>query len=130
MKIDTTFNHINLDIQFLEDGKSIRVKTDYYFLLNGETLCIPAGFTCDGASIPKCLWPILGSPFVGLHRGGCILHDFLYAIGYKNRKFSDYAMYSVMREDGTGWVKANLIYTGVRMGGWPFFKKEKKNEDV
>jgi hypothetical protein len=127
--METTFNIESLDFTFLDDGRSIRINTEYYFLLDGKQMCIPAGWVSDGASIPRFLWCSLGSPFVGKHRAGCILHDFLYWSNYQDRKFSDVCMYDMMRADGTAWVRASLIYRGVRMGGWVAWNNHKKRKD-
>lgn len=35
----------------------------------------PAGSIVDGASIPKILWGVSGSPFVGRYRRASVLHD-------------------------------------------------------
>ncbi len=35
----------------------------------------PAGSVVDGASIPRALWSIVGSPYTGCYRRGSIVHD-------------------------------------------------------
>jgi len=105
---------------------------------------ITAGFQHDGASIPRFLWPILGTPD-GLIRSAALVHDFLYQHGGKipegayqqlafqghwiddksvwTRKNCDRIFFRIMRECGVSKIKRRTCYHGVRAFGWLFFKK-------
>jgi hypothetical protein len=122
----TTFDIESLDITFLKGGRKVRINTEYHFLLDDVEYIIPAGWISDGASIPRLLWPVLGSPFVGKHRAGCILHDFLYWKNVESQNYSDLCMYHKNRLDGVGWIKANLLYTGLCIGGWVAWNNHSK----
>ena len=122
----TTFNLDNIDFKFADDGRSVIYDTEYYYLIDDEQLCIDKGTKSDGASIPRLFWRSLGSPFVGKHRRACLGHDDLYSKNYKNRKFCDKFMLQLMKEDGVGFIRRQLIYQGVRMGGWVAWNNHKK----
>lgn len=113
---------------------------------------IPAGFICDGASVPRGLWTITGITPDGLGiRSAALVHDFLYAhkgdlpegsyqkLDSSNssnlkwidldeiwtRKNADRIFCRIMRECGVSKFKRRMAYRGVRMFGWMFFKKRK-----
>ena len=46
----------------------------------GKRWTVPEGSVVNGASIPSFLWPVLGSPFVGLYRRASVVHDVFCAI--------------------------------------------------
>lgn len=50
---------------------------------NGVTYVVPEGFVTDGATIPKFLWPIFGTPTDIPRLYVALLHDYLYTIGPK-----------------------------------------------
>ena len=52
-----------------------------YYIIDkhvGPYILVPSLFLTDGASIPKFLWPIFGSPFSGKHDAIAFVHDLLY----------------------------------------------------
>lgn len=109
-------------------------------------IVIPAGFICDGASVPRFLWTITGITPDGMIRSAALVHDFLYKHGGKlptgcyqqlakydwidlpiiwTRENADRIFCRIMRECGISMVKRRMAYRGVRMFGWMFFKKKK-----
>jgi hypothetical protein len=83
----------------------------------GKELDAPAGFSTDGASIPRPLWSIVGSPFTGKYVGAAVVHD----VGCVNHKYSWQAthriFYEAMIDLGVDPDYAKLLYYGVRFGG-------------
>lgn len=80
---------------------------------------IPEGFTCDGASIPRLFWRVIGSPWTGRYTRAAVLHDFLYRRQFCGRKAADKAFLVAMQVEGVSWWKRRLIYYAVRWGGQP-----------
>jgi Protein of unknown function (DUF1353) len=84
---------------------------------NGHSLKADPGFKTDGASIPRALWGIVGSPFTGPYIGAAIIHD----VGCDTHKYSwqvtHRMFYSAMRALGVSEEYAKLLYWGVRIGG-------------
>lgn len=100
-------------------------KQDY--LTNyGIIIEVPAGFVCDGASIPKVFWSIIGSPMTGKYVQAAILHDFLYYIQTFSREHSDKIFLNAMKILGVSRLKRKIIYWAVRIGGkWAWNNHQK-----
>lgn len=80
---------------------------------------VPAGYTIDGASIPRALWTLVGSPYTGDYRRASIPHDKACrdALGNKKaRKAADRMFYHACRAGGCSVAEAVLLYLGVRLG--------------
>jgi hypothetical protein len=80
---------------------------------------IPAGFTSDGASIPRCLWR-LESPYGHLLEPA-IAHDMRYRLKIGGREQADNYFREGIRVTSVAKWKRPLIYQGVRTfggGGW------------
>ena len=86
-----------------------------------EGIFIQHGFEWNGASIPKFLWPILGSPFAPEMMVASLVHDFLYSkesasLGI-SREDADKIFRKLLIANGMDTDKAETLYTGVRLGG-------------
>lgn len=77
-----------------------------------------AGFVFDGASIPKILWSVIGSPFTGEYTEAACIHDILYQSCILPRWESDALFKTLMEVTHTGKTKRNTMWFGVRIGGW------------
>jgi hypothetical protein len=65
-----------LQFQPTGDGVHMKVLQTYsYTDGHGHTLTAEPGFVTDGASIPRALWTIIGSPFTGQYVGAAVVHD-------------------------------------------------------
>ena len=85
-------------------------------------------FDFDGASIPRGLWSIVGSPMTGgYQRAGC-LHDALYAGQIFDRGLCDNLFLEAMESDGVGYFKRYAMYWAVRSAGWTVWKNHKQEE--
>jgi len=101
------------------------VDRDLWFTNDEYDLMIPAGTPTDGASIPRALWSIVGSPFTGKYTPAAVLHDWLYLTGIYSRKESDQILYKAMIASNVPLWKADIICTGVRAGGWVAWNKHR-----
>jgi len=78
---------------------------------------IDPGFDFDGASIPRALWGVVGSPLTGLYVKAALLHDGLYASELFGRYVCDSIFLDGMEVCGVNPVLRNAMYVGVRFGG-------------
>jgi hypothetical protein len=85
---------------------------------------VPADFVCDGASIPRILWALVGHPFDKRWRKEAVLHDWFYRTTEHgiSRKTADQIFYDSLRDGGLRYTKAQMMYFGVRAGGWMAWK--------
>jgi hypothetical protein len=86
-----------------------------------EGIFIPSWFEWNGASIPKFLWPLLGSPFAPEMMVASLVHDFLYSklsakLGISRRK-ADKIFRKLLIANGMDKDDAEMLYLGVRAGG-------------
>ncbi len=107
---------------------------------------IPKGFKTDFASIPRIFWTFIAPEDQSILIPS-IIHDFVYSNhkikGYDlckkdmcnvtenithlfTRKQADLILREKMKSFGAGIIKRNLVYIGVRLGGWLFWNKNKK----
>jgi len=74
----------------------------------------------DGASIPRALWTIVGSPYTGCYRKASVVHDTACedATTKQERKKADKMYYRACRCGGCSRGEAIIQYLGVRIGAW------------
>jgi hypothetical protein len=97
-------------------------------LSNGVRLIIPAGYKTDFASVPLLLRGIVQPG--GNHNLATLIHDWLYDTQYsitekkdwrKDRLFADREMLYWLKKSGVSWIKRQLMYYAVRLGGKSWF---------
>ena len=91
-------------------------KTDY-LIDRGIIIEVPAGFECDGCSIPRVFHSIIGTPMTGKYVAAAILHDYLYHVQTYSREHSDLIFLDAMKILGVSWLKRKIIYRAVRSFG-------------
>ena len=83
------------------------------------------GQKTDGATIPRWLWSVVGSPYNGSYRDAAVIHDI--ACGEKKRTWevSHLAFYYAMRASGVSEVRAKTMYAAVYHFGprWQLAKR-------
>jgi len=80
----------------------------------------PAGSVVDGASIPRSLWAVVGSPYTGDYRRASIVHD-VATQGIKSaaeRSAADRMFFHACRAGGCPLLEAIALYIGVRIGAY------------
>jgi hypothetical protein len=101
---------------------------------NVVEVIIPKGFVSDYCSVPRL--PFAYLLFGGIGEKAGVLHDALYSpwpgIVVVNmhtrdpvevtREWADTVLYSALETCGVGWFARRMMYTGVRMAGWKFYK--------
>lgn len=98
---------------------------------NGVRHVVPAGFECDGGSIPRPAWSIIGHPLDGEFVRSCVVHDWLCQLsrdqngtvgvspgvwGRATRAHADSVFLESLRGEGVGEVRARAMYAAVRVG--------------
>jgi hypothetical protein len=86
-----------------------------------EWLIVPAGFTTDGASVPRL--PLAFLLFGGRARKAATLHDYAYS-RQRTRAWADAVFLAAMKNEESRFVRG-VMYLGVRLGGWTRYLKEK-----
>ena len=91
-----------------------------YWDPKGKPWIAPAGTEIDGASIPRPLWAIVGSPYTGHYRRASILHDYACekAKNFAERRAADRMYYYACRKGGCSKAQAVVQYLGVSIGAW------------
>ena len=85
----------------------------------GKTWGVPAAYVVNGASIPRALWTLVGSPYTGDYRRASIVHDKACDDAKGNsraRRAADRIFYHACRAGGCSVAEATLLYIGVRIG--------------
>ncbi len=110
-------NTTKLICEFDKHTDNMIVYADWIVQYYNIIFTIPKGFVTDGASIPKCVWWLVGSPFTGKYRMSCILHDWLYTNHMYDRSVSDVIWIEALKEDNVGVIKRWALYIMVRIFG-------------
>tara|TARA_R110000851_G_scaffold227519_4_gene380329 strand:- start:18 stop:446 length:429 start_codon:yes stop_codon:yes gene_type:complete len=85
----------------------------YLFQIGREVLEIPAGYTSDGASVPKLFWKVVGTPFAPNFIEAAFVHDFLVDQNYDD-VLADKMFFDMLVYAGVNKYKAKAMYIAVR----------------
>jgi len=92
---------------------------------------VPAGFTFDGASVPRLFWRIVtpGDPRV---IRAAMLHDFAYRNlrWVQTRKLADQNFRRMLIGDGVSPAVAHAMYWAVRLGGGGAWEPRPPGQDT
>ena len=80
-------------------------------------VCVAAGFTFDGASIPRALWRVCGHPLEVPRVAAALAHDWLYAAQLCDRKTADEIYLAICREVGISAWRCYVEYYALRAFG-------------
>lgn len=94
-------------------------------LLDGKIVA-PKSFRTDFASVPRL--PLAYLLVGGKGKKAAVIHDFLYSGGMVygmpvSRQEADAVFAEALKATGYGPLVVNLMYAGVRLGGWWSFKE-------
>jgi hypothetical protein len=103
-----------------QPDRRMKLLQEFWFVdRKGKKWCVPAECVVDGASIPKPLWSLVGSPYTGEYRRASIVHDKACddAVGNSAaRRAADKMFYEACRTGGCSIAESILLYIGVRIG--------------
>ena len=88
----------------------------YYSAIVDSTLCVPAGFITDFASVPRI--PLAFLVTGDTAHEAAVVHDWLYVSGIYDRATADAIFREAMKAMGEPAIKNWLMWAGVRLGGW------------
>jgi hypothetical protein len=115
----------DLVVQYSFDGRTISLVKPYAYVDHDNNISIvPANFSCDGSSIPRLVWTILGeSPMRGPHLFASIVHDYQYRDpNYSiTRKQSDDLYFSICVKHGMSKFKALVMWAALRLFAGDYF---------
>ena len=104
-----------VETRWMTDGRRMRLLKMVIFKdKNGVVWTAPKGSIIDGASIPRELWSMIGSPFVGKYRRASVIHDVACVKRKQPYELVHYMFYEAMLRDGMAKSKANIMYIAVR----------------
>ena len=95
----------------------------------GYSITVKKGFDFDGASIPKWLWSIYGSPLNGNYVVASLIHDGLYASQKVSKKVSDKIFLDIMKQSNVGYIKRTSMYLAVKLFGAKDWKEASEYKD-
>lgn len=81
-------------------------------------LDLKPGYTTDGASIPRLLWPICGCPHDAPRNIAALVHDWLYAAQVTDRRTADRIYLETLVSVGFPYHRALAEYYALRCFGW------------
>ena len=101
---------------------------DWAVVFRGEYYRIPAKFKTDGASIPRWLWWLCGTPLVMPRLLAAIVHDYLYSGGdpEATRADADDIYRDIQIALGVSRVKAYVEWLALRLCGSSHWYNNKK----
>ena len=114
-------NIVNENVFILSEDKTVESL--------GYSVTVKKGFDFDGASIPKLLWSIYGSPLNGNYVVASLIHDGLYASQKVSKSISDRIFLDIMKQSNVGYIKRTSMYLAVKMFGGKDWKKAIEYKD-
>ena len=113
-------------------GGSWALAHDWTVVFRGEYYHLPAGFETDGASIPRPLWWICGTPLEVPRLYAAIIHDYLYGGGDPDatRKDADDLYRDLQIALGVFRIKAYIEWLALRLCGWTHWKSKTKGKKL
>lgn len=118
----------NLNVEIINENLFI-LSQDKTVESLGYSVTVKKGFDFDGASIPKWLWSIYGSPLNGNYVVASLIHDGLYASQKISKKISDKIFLDIMKQSNVGYIKRTSMYLAVKMFGGKDWKEASKYKD-
>jgi hypothetical protein len=117
--------------------RRMRLTEEFSFVDNADKRWVaPLHHVVDGASIPRALWTVVGSPYTGDYRRASVVHDAAcdQAGGDPSlRRAADRMFYRACRAGGCSIRQSTLLYIGVRIGAAshyvPAWSAAEKGED-
>ena len=117
-----------LELEIIDDNLFILSKDKSVESL-GYSVTVKNGFDFDGASIPKWLWSIYGSPLNGNYVVASLIHDGLYASQKVSKSVSDRIFLDIMKQSNVGCIKRTSMYLAVTMFGGKDWKEASEYKD-
>lgn len=113
------------------DSESYQVFSEWGFWHKGKHFTVEEGFICDGASVPRLLWPWM--PPDGLHRAAALPHDRIFASGGRMNYRTNFGVVTgyqftlweadllflkQMIDAGVNPARAKITWLALKTGSW------------
>ena len=104
---------------------------DWSVYFDGHWFRLPDGFRTDGASIPRLLWRVCGTPMDVPRLYAALVHDWLYASGDPNsdRADADLVYREMLIALGVRRLYAFAEWAALRIFGAWHFRRARKNKE-
>jgi hypothetical protein len=104
----------DLIVKILPDGENMELVQSYAFEDDEKRIWeVPPGTKVDGASIPRPLWSLVGSPLKGKYREASVIHDFFCENRRRPWDQTHKVFYDAMLANGVSAVQAKTFYFAV-----------------
>jgi len=107
------------------DGTYLELTRDVYCVIvsdheRWQAMIVPEGYRWDGASIPRCLWWLMGHPLSTQLRWASLWHDIgcREAQCIEDRTIADAVFLRLLREAGVGKWRRLAMWSAVRVYGF------------
>lgn len=113
----------HLDLRMDPDGRTAVLLAAFaYTDPAGKKWETPVGWRVDGASIPRPLWSIIGSPWTGKYREASVIHDYYCDTKSEPWPAVHKTFYTAMLANGVDELQAEIMYIAVYRFGprWNF----------
>jgi hypothetical protein len=110
----------------------VELYLDWCFFIDHVPYWVPAGYDCDGASIPRPLWSITGSPYHPRNLEAAFSHDPLYWTHAVPRKVADEVARQLWMQSGHSKWAAGRRYRAVRtpIGAWAWRRSKGEAKEL
>src|SRR5262245_25965285 len=112
----TTFGRFEGQVraEWTDPDRVMRLLADFaYHDPDAHRWLAPAESPIDGASIPRPLWTLVGSPFTGRYRRASVVHDVACVVRSQPWRRVHRMFYNACRCGGVGEIKAKVMYAAV-----------------
>jgi len=99
-----------------------------YIDKSGVSWDVPDGAIINGASIPRFVQSIVGTPFVGHHRRPSVIHDYYYDNREREKDITDNMFYEACIFDGVWHIKAHAMLLALQSTGSTWAEYDARNE--
>lgn len=103
---------------------------DLAVTVDDVTVHVPAGFPCDGASIPPLAWPWLYQAFDPRVMIAATVHDWLYYTHSQPRAVADALLDTLLLQAHAHRFKVRVISGVVRLLGGGFWPNDAEDEQL
>jgi hypothetical protein len=100
--------------EWIDPDREMKLLEDFAYVdRTGVAWMAPAGSLIDGASIPRVLWTVVGSPFTGSYRNASVVHDVACTERVKPWQEVHRMFHDACRCGGSGEVQAKILFAAV-----------------
>ncbi len=103
--------------EWLNDREMVLTEPFVYRDSNGDVWQVPESARINGASIPRYLWSLVGSPYVGPYRKPSVVHDYYCQSRCKPAADVHWMFYDACLTAGVPRIQASLMYLAISARG-------------